>query len=458
MPTETLNFKNYSWVFPAATFGYDLLCGYALDKKPEYLETALQNLSYSFGTNPSGYFLQTGLGFKRNIEVVDNESTWDNLIEPVPGLPLGIGSAGFYWLSRYENTVAEGQYPIEWPLMNRWYDGFNVNSEFTIEILIREALVTGYFSSPGNTTPQPPKVKIALTNLPIATSLVKQFKAEITNPGGRIREYFWDFNDESFSTAAAPEHAFSEAGREYSVAVTITDENGLQAYDVVRVAFPDAISNRPHAEFMPDAQTLALYHFNGDFNDSSGNDLNLSTKKGNAERQPFQFTKLTPLWMEKPSGNALDMDGQEQFIVTIPATKLPAPATPITIEMMLYLRDFAGWGFEGNPTLLGLTRDWDDWLGWKQETWDKKSAPFFGSGTSKILTSDKFADDFPRHRWNHVKIVDNGAGQAQFFINGTLMGAAAHKPLMGNKRGDLSFSLGPFRGLVDEVRISTTAR
>ena len=75
---------------------------------------------------------------------------------------------------------------------------------------------------------------------------------------------------------------------------------------------------------------------------------------------------------------------------------------------MLYLREFAGWGYEGNPTLLGLTRDWDDWLGWKQETWDKANAPFFGSGAGRIVNSDKIAADFPRNRWTHIKIVDDG--------------------------------------------------
>ena len=94
MPTESIQHGSYGWYFPSDMFGYDLLMAYAIQKDERLLNCALDNLGYEMGANPFGYCQQTGLGSKRNIEVVDNESTFDRIIEPVPGIPLG------HWVQR----------------------------------------------------------------------------------------------------------------------------------------------------------------------------------------------------------------------------------------------------------------------------------------------------------------------------------------------------------------------
>jgi PKD repeat protein len=63
-----------------------------------------------------------------------------------------------------------------------------------------------------------------------------QFEAEASSPGGRIREYFWDFGDESFSTRRAPAHVFDAAARQHEVCVTVIDDQGGSAYDVAEVS------------------------------------------------------------------------------------------------------------------------------------------------------------------------------------------------------------------------------
>ena len=59
-------------------------------------------------------------------------------------------------------------------------------------------------------------------------------------------------------------------------------------------------------------------------------------------------------------------------------------------------------------------------------------------------------DAFPRERWSHVKLVYDGSGKQEMFVNGELFGtkdaafkATVQKPLI--------LSFGPFRGMVDEV-------
>lgn len=456
MPEPSIRYGQYGWIFPGDLAGYDLLMGYALDKDRRFLEVALDNLHYICGANPSGHFLQTGLGAKRNIEVVDQESAFDNIIEPVPGIPLGIGSAGFYWLALYEKTVDEGTYPsAEWPLMNRWYDGFNVQTEFTMGPMMRETLVAAFFADLGKAATQPPTVKITADSLTGPAPHAVQFDIEAMALGGEIRQVFWDFGDETFSTSRSPRHVFAEPGREYPVAVTVVDEHGLSAYATTTV-----LSALDHASFAqqphePDSDTVALFHFDGDLTDAGPRGLAVEVHSTRtSERSAYRFNEAPPTWMASPNGSCLVLDGAEHFTVTLPADALPKPATtPFTLEMMLYLDEFAAWGYEGNPLLLGLRNRWDSMVGLQQETWEKANAPKFGDA----IPSSRFAAEFPKQRWCHVKIAYDGQGSARFLVDGTEWGVLGGQPLKPEANEPVMLHLGPFRGKVDEVRLRVGA-
>jgi glycosyl hydrolase family 9/cellulase-like Ig domain-containing protein/PKD domain-containing protein len=448
MPQPTIRHGNYGWVFPGDLAGYNLLMGYAVDGDRRYLECALDNLAYTCGANPSGYFLQTGLGWKRNIEVVSDASNSDGITEPIPGLPLGIGSGEFYWLSQYEKQVAEGTYPAKWPLMNRWYDGFNVSTEFTMAPMMRETIVAGFFSDLRTPPGRRPTVKIQADRTSGPGPLAVRFEIRTS---ARVRQVFWDFGDESFSTQRAPGHTFRDPGRQYPVAVTVINEDGLSAYDEIEVYCGAQNPRYPQEEYQPDAKTLLLFHLNGDLRDASGRGLELKAEAKRAhERRSYRFSSRPPGWMAQPRGSCLVLDGAEQLAVTIPQEALPDPAsTPLTLEMMLYLQEFAGWSYPGDPLLLGLRNDWDSALGWQQDTWDKVDAPHFG----KVVTSEEFARKFPRERWCQVKIAYDGQGRARFLVDGQAWGTMEGPVFKPGLKKPLVLTVGPFRGMVDEVRV-----
>jgi hypothetical protein len=237
------------------------------------------------------------------------------------------------------------------------------------------------------------------------------------------------------------------------VAVTVVDANGLRGYALAAVTCTVATEAYPREEFPADGRTLALYHFNGDLKDASGHGLDLKADGKRAkEKRPFGFSSQPPMWMSQPAGSCLVLDGAEQFKVTIPATVLhDAAGTPLSMEMMLYLQEFAGWGYDGNPVLLGLQNDWDSLLGWKQETWEKAGGPMF----SKVIEPARFVKDFPRERWCQVKITWDGKGKAMFFVDGKAWGTIAGPTLKPGLAAPLTFSVGPFKGMVDEVRLRT---
>lgn len=444
MPEPSINHKSYGWYFPGDMSGYDLLMGYAVLKDEKYLQCALDNMSYTAGANASGHFLMTGLGQKRNIEVVSDYANNDNIIDPIPGIPLGIGSAGFYHIDKYGPKIGAGTYPAEtWPLVNRWYDGFNVTSEFTMGPMMRETIVAAYFADLREAPKAKPTVKIVAKPAAGPAPLAVSFAVETSRPA---RQVFWDFGDESFSSSPNPQHVFTGDGQQYPVAVSIIDANGLWAYDQITVSCTLDKVNFSRAEHKADAETVALYHLNGDLKDASGKAGELTVETRRTDRQKFKFAPEAPMWMDPAKGSCLVLDGAEHFTIPLPEVKEPA-TTPITVEMMVYVKEFVGWGYEGNPALLGLKNDWDSQLSWSQDTWDKANAPSFGDADAA-----KFAKDFPRDRWCHVKLTNDGSRQV-LYVDGKPFATKADPAFKETVKAPLVLSFGPFRGMVDEVRV-----
>ena len=59
------------------------------------------------------------------------------------------------------------------------------------------------------------------------------FSANVNN--GKITSYFWNFGDETTSNEKNPTHIFQEKGRGYVVVLTVTDDTGAEAYDLILI-------------------------------------------------------------------------------------------------------------------------------------------------------------------------------------------------------------------------------
>jgi len=137
-------------------------------------------------------------------------------------------------------------------------------------------------------------------------------------------------------------------------------------------------------------------------------------------------------------GGADQFDGNDDEIsisVTVSST--------YTLEMWIYTETLDGkWGtlFAGSNAV-GI---------WYQESKDKIS--YYYSGT------DHFSDSVvPHNSWQQISVVNN-AGSATFYLNGASDGTASNAPgftakYIGNDNYDE-----PFKGRIDEIRVSNTAR
>ncbi|HEU0039300.1 MAG TPA: glycoside hydrolase family 9 protein, partial [Verrucomicrobiae bacterium] len=142
-PVESKRFRSAAWYF-SLDRAFDLAAAFALDHpalndpRPKFLEAIVSNLNYEGGCNPVNVCYVTGLGWKRQREIVHQFATNDRRVLPPSGLPLGNVQAGFGWLELYKRELGALTFPPDgardspYPFYDRWGDSFNVNAEFVI--------------------------------------------------------------------------------------------------------------------------------------------------------------------------------------------------------------------------------------------------------------------------------------------------------------------------------------
>ena len=459
MPPESIKFGAYGWLFPGSQFGYHLLMGYKMAGKAEYLECARDNLNYLMGENPAGYFLHSsGLGFKRAIELVSNQSTFDSIIEPTPGIPSGVGSPGIYWLNQYGKTPGWGVYPKDYPLMNRWYDGFNVNTEFTTDVLAKELIVAGYVAKRPEAARPRPAVTLVADQVTGTAPLVVKFHAETKLTAGHVRFVFWDFDDESFSTELNPVHTFKDDGKLYHVGVTIIDDVGALAYQETYVTCKRKVSSGPEKPYVFDDQTLLLFHFDHDMAPVGKVKSTSKMDIGRPSREPAHVVPIPPHFMTSPSSGVLQMDSGDQLRVSFQSDELDQ-SKGLTVEAMMYLSSFAGWGWDlADPMILGVFQSNDSYIGLRQEKWGKAGAPYAAAANSKMVAAERIREVFPMDRWVHVLMDYDGKGHSRFFIDGQLTGTTDVAPFKSGLGSPMILCVGAIKGMVSELRLSRGLR
>lgn len=154
-PTETKRFRGGGWYF-SMDQAFDLAVASALDApasndpRPAYLEAMLENLNYEAGCNPVNICYLTGLGWKRQNEIVHHYAMNDRRMLPPDGIPLGNIQSGFMWLDNYKEELGGLSFPLDgaaehpYPIYDRWGDSFNVQTEFVVVNQAR-ALATAAF-------------------------------------------------------------------------------------------------------------------------------------------------------------------------------------------------------------------------------------------------------------------------------------------------------------------------
>jgi hypothetical protein len=142
-PGETKATRTAGWYFSGdAAFELAVACQLDFpqmnDPRPNYVDAILGNLNYEAGCNPVNVTYLTGLGWKRQRDIVDQYAENDRRVLPPSGIPLGNIQAGFGWMELYGKELGALSFPadaddtVPYPIYDRWGDSFNLTQEFVI--------------------------------------------------------------------------------------------------------------------------------------------------------------------------------------------------------------------------------------------------------------------------------------------------------------------------------------
>jgi len=201
-------------------------------------------------------------------------------------------------------------------------------------------------------------------------------------------------------------------------------------------------------EAAPTAQTIALYHFNTNFEDESGNAFHLSPT-GNVA-----LTSSNLGWMQNPTGKVARFDSiSDSLSVNIPDNYLlPNSNSPITIDARIYPRNYLGYG-EDNLPIIALHQDWDAHFQLEDSKWgsNPKGPELFAAG-AVLANAQQWSDVATLNQWHHLQISYDGIDTVSAWIDGNPLGAISISP-NADRSNDWTLTLGNFDGDIDEVHI-----
>ena len=178
-PPQTKAVNGAGWYF-SLDQASDMAVAYAIDPKPEYIDALVGAMNYEGGCNPVNVTYLTGLGRKRQREIVDQYAQNDRRVLPPSGIPIGNIQASFQFMPNYGPALRAATYPDDnagrqpYPFYDRWSDAYNVTTEFIAVNQARSLLVTAFLAGRSKAASQPWKGEMATIVAPEAPVGVHQ--------------------------------------------------------------------------------------------------------------------------------------------------------------------------------------------------------------------------------------------------------------------------------------------
>ncbi len=158
-PDETKAVLGAGWYFSAEQ-AFDLVVAQQFNPNPAYVDAILRNLNYEGGCNPINQTYITGLGWKRQREIVDQYSENDRCALPKDGVPISNLQQGFVWTYTYQWELSPLCFPDDgvtppYAPYDRWCDFFNVTTEASTTDTARCLITAAWLATQTSLASQP---------------------------------------------------------------------------------------------------------------------------------------------------------------------------------------------------------------------------------------------------------------------------------------------------------------
>ncbi len=436
-----------------------MITAYQLNGKADYLKAYLTNLNYEAGCNPLNVSYLTGIGSRRQREIVSQEGQNDWATLPPSGLPLGQLQAGFYYMSTYTTELGAMCYPSDgastapYAFYDRWGDSFNVSTEATIVNQARSLAGLAFLAASTSTANQAWTTAPAQIAGPAGyTPINHPVTLTLSVPGLDLStaEVVWEAMNQQPTRGGASYTFTPDQVGSYWVEAEAHWPDGRRVSASASVA---TNTDQGHSPFALDANTVALYHFDGDYQDASPNGFNLTVSGG------VTLASDNLGWMANPGGQVARFTNiGDTLTVTIPDSfVLPGSvATPFTIEAQIYPRVFRGYSVNQVP-VVSLVQSYDTSFQLLDGKWNTPHVPTVIAGATTFVTAAQWQAAASMNSWHALKLVFDATGTASCYVDGVLVSSVAAK-FFYTRSTPWTLTLGNFNGDIDEVRISNVVR
>ena len=457
--SNSKRFETAGWYFSSER-AFDMTAANLISPNPAYTDAVMTNLNFEGGCNPANVCYITGLGVKRQRDIVNQFFQNDKRSLPPSGIPIGNIITGFQYLSPYGSTLgsltflSDGLTTTPTPFYDRWGDSYNTTAEAITVNAARSLASLSYFAAqtPAASQPwTPPLATLTVPSgyVPVGTpaTITLNAPAGLDLSAARI---VWE--------AAGGQLAFS--GSTWTITENTVGDQWVEA----EAAWPDGRriaaasdfqtrSNPGSNPFTLDANTVALYHFDSDYTDVGPNQLKL-TAQGNT-------TLASNVgWMTNPSGQVARFSALgDTLSVTIPAKLLFATAGKpgaITMEAMIYPRAYKAYSINNYP-VVALYENYDSCLEIEDGKWDSPANPFMYAGPTTLVSAAQWKAAVSTGTWHSLKMTLAANGIAQCTVDGNLI-ASGSSNFNFTRTTNWTLTLGNMDGDVDEVRVSNIVR
>jgi hypothetical protein len=443
------------WYFSSER-AFDITVAYQLNPRAEYLEAVISNLNYEAGCNPLNMTFITGIGWKRQREIVHQYALNDRRVLPPSGIPLGNIQASFQFVHNYKGELEALSFPpnhsttAPYPYYDRWTDAFNTTTEFVVTDQARSLASTAFWMAQTSLKSQSWRAADGqITGLPSQTPAKQPVTASLLVPGLDLTgaRVVWEARDQEPVIGNPVTFAAKHTGTQW-VEVEAQLPDGRRIFVATNFVATTALDTPPNNfESSPLAVTpdmVALYHLDSDLRDATGRQGEL-TLSGNARLDTSNLG-----WMRAREGAALFFgDIGDKATVQIPSSALRGgdETTAIIVEAMIYVDAFVGYNRASTPILL-LHDTWNAYLELGE---DRYAGPYIRGGKQMEIKASTVNSVLPPKQWHHLAMEINKVGYV-VRVNGQVVITAIGNELANwRQSGTARLEIGNFYGWVDEV-------